>query len=109
MGNGAAAQIGARAPHGQGQAVVVAQAHHLAQELRGSWADHQGRQHRFQDRGVIGIGEAVGFLEKDLVLAQELLEFFYQAVTDHIGLLPGVGTRLLLILNIFSRWPEVNW
>ena len=108
MGNGAAAEIGARAPHRQGQAVLVAQARHPAQEFRGLGPHHQCRQDRFQDRGVIGIGEAVGLLEKHLVLAQELLKFFYQAVADHIVLLPGVGTRLLLILNYFQT-ARNNW
>ncbi len=89
QGDGAAAQIRAGAPHGQRQAVIVAQAHHLAQKLGGFGPDHQGRQHGFQHRGVIGISEAVGFLEEDLVFSQEPLEFFYQAVTDHIGLLLG--------------------
>ncbi len=62
--------------------------------FRGFGPDHQGRQHRFQHRGVIGVGEPVGFLEKDLVLSQEPLEFFYQAVTDHIRLLLGFGASL---------------
>ena len=86
-GDGAAAQVGAGPPHGQRQAVIVAQAHHLAQGLGGSGPHHQGGQHRLQDRGVIGISEPVGFADKDLLRAQELLEILNQALTDHLRLL----------------------
>ena len=89
-GNSAAAQICPGAPHGHRQAMVVAQPHHLAQKLGGLGPDHQGRQDGLQHCGVIGIGKPIGFLEKDLFLAQEPLEFFYQAITDHTRLLPRV-------------------
>ena len=50
---------------------------------RGAGPHHQGGEHRLQDRGVIGIGEPVGFAHHDLLPAQDLLQFLNQALADH--------------------------
>ncbi len=64
--------------------MVVAETHHPAQFFGGPGPHHQGGRHRRQDRGVIGVGEAVGLAHHDLLLAQELLKFLNQGLTDHM-------------------------
>jgi hypothetical protein len=61
-GHRAAAQVGAGAPHGQRQAVIVAQTHGLCQGLaRGGPHDEPGLD-RIDDGGVVGVGVQIGFI-----------------------------------------------
>jgi hypothetical protein len=70
---------------------------------------HQGREHRLQDRGVIGISEPVGLADKDLLQAQELLKILNQTFAEHLPSSGTTGCNYPLKLKISSWQVIVKW